>query len=57
MISEHAMLVLMLLLAIAVVLLSVALTLYASKMESRLKSIDALIKERDMSSNASGTIE
>ncbi len=57
MISEHAMLVLMLLLAIAVVLLSVALTLYASKMESRLKSIDALIKEHDMSSNASGTIE
>ena len=43
MISEHAMLVLMLLLAVAVVLLAVTLTIYSLKAESRLRRLESPI--------------
>lgn len=43
MVSEHAMLMLILLLAVAVVVLATGLTIYAAKMDARLKRIE----ERD----------
>lgn len=50
MVSEHAMLILMLLLAIAVVLLAISLTLYVSRLEMRLKCIGESIEQRSPSS-------
>ena len=57
MVSEHAMLVLILLLAIAVVLLAVALTLYAGKLEARLKGITERIEAHDMGSSTADPAE
>lgn len=57
MVSEHAMLMLILLLAIAVVLLAVALTFYAGKLEARLKGITERIEAHDMGSGTTDPAE
>lgn len=45
MVSEHAMLILMLLLAVAVVILATGLAVYARKMEAQLKLMADRIEE------------
>lgn len=57
MISEHAMLVLMLLLAVAVVLLAMALMLYTQKLEGRLKDIAERMDGYDMKLSGADPIE
>lgn len=57
MVSEHAMLVLMLLLAVAVVILAVGLTLYAGKVEARLKCIEERLPDRDETSRQVNPLE
>lgn len=57
MISEHAMLILMLLLAVAVVVLAVGFMLYAGKVEGRLKGIAEQLKEFDAKAGRTGSEE
>lgn len=57
MISEHAMLILMLLLAVAVVVLAVGLMLYAGKVEGRLKGVAEQLKEFDAKVDRAGSEE
>lgn len=54
MISEHAMLVLMLILVIAVVVLAVGLMLYAGKVEGQLKDIAEQMKGFDAKGGRGG---
>lgn len=57
MVSEHAMLVLMLLLAVAVVILAVGLMVYAGKMGAQLKSMATRIEELGAATAKGGPAE
>lgn len=45
MVSEHAMLILMLLLAVAVVILAIGLSVYAGKVDAQLKRLSQCLDE------------
>lgn len=57
MVSEHAMLILMLLLAVAVVVLAVGMMIYASKTGAQLKRMAKSIEDLGAASGGPGAAE